>query len=370
MPINDPSAQQTSARWPLVRVLHDGQLLAGCVSAEIEQNSFYSCDHFHLEFAASASQFGWWDMEPPLVLDIQISNDQGNSWTPILTGEVDEINMNWEGGTLTMQGRDLSSRLVETKTQMAFVNQTSSQIIENFASEHGILTQITPTTTLVGRYYESDHVEGSLDQFARTTTEWDFAVYLAQREGFDVFTSGRTLFFQPITPPNADPFVIRWTPPSPIPRLNTVTLRCKRSLTLAKDIEVWVRSWGSQQGRAFTKRTRAAGTKASAASASSAKGAVTTQRYVFVKPNLTEQDAQAMANQLAVDLTKHERVVSVEMPGELVLTPRSLVRLEGTGSSFDQTYYIDSISRAISFEGFTQSIRMKNSSPRSQTQLS
>ena len=135
---------------------------------------------------------------------------------------------------------------------------------------------------------------------------------------------------------------------------------------------MWVRSWGSQQGRAFVKKTRAAGSRASTASSStlSGKGAVSTQRYIFVRPNMTEEDAQALANQLAMDLTKHERVVSVDMPGDLVLTPRNLVRLEGTGTSFDQTYFVDNIHRSISFDGgFTQSIRMKNSSPRSQTQL-
>ena len=78
-----------------------------------------------------------------------------------------------------------------------------------------------------------------------------------------------------------------------------------------------------------------------------------------------------MANQLAMDLTKHERVVSVEMPGELVLTPRSLVRLGGHGFRVRPDVLRRYHQRAISFEAvYAKSVRMKNSSPRSQTQLS
>ena len=57
-------------------------------------------------------------------------------------------------------------------------------------------------------------------------------------------------------------------------------------------------------------------------------------------------------------------------PGEIALTPRDMVKLQGTGTSFDQTYYIASIDRSISFdEGFRQTMRLKNTSPRSQTQV-
>ena len=47
-----------------------------------------------------------------------------------------------------------------------------------------------------------------------------------------------------------------------------------------------------------------------------------------------------------------------------------MFRLQGTSTSFDQVYFIDSITRSISFdEGFRQSLRIKNSSPRTQTQV-
>jgi hypothetical protein len=67
-------------------------------------------------------------------------------------------------------------------------------------------------------------------------------------------------------------------------------------------------------------------------------------------------------------LTRHERVLQATMPGELTLSPRSLLTLTGTGTAFDQTYFVDTIERSINFEsGFIQHIRAKNSSPRTQT---
>lgn len=364
-PINDPTGPQTAVRQPLVRVLYNGQALAGVVSADVENNSYYATDHFHVTFAASASPPGWWDIEPPLRLDTQFSLNNGGSWTSLLIGEVDEVELVEQTGTLTMSGRDLSAEFIEAKTQEAFVNQTSSQVAETLAARHGFMTNIQATTGNVGRFYESDHVRGSLDQFAKTTTEWELLVYLAQREGFDVFMTGTTLNFVSITPPEASPYVIQWTPPSPVPRLNTTTLRLKRSLTLAKDVQVQVRSWNSQQGRGFTKTTRASGTRRPNAGTKS-----TTQNYSAIKPNMTEEQAQAAANQLAIDLTRHERLVFVDMAGDLTLTPRTLVAIRGTGTSFDQSYYVSEIERSISFAGgYTQRLSLKNSSPRSMVQL-
>lgn len=55
------------------------------------------------------------------------------------------------------------------------------------------------------------------------------------------------------------------------------------------------------------------------------------------------------------------------MPGELALTPRSVVMLAGRGTEFDQSYFVDSIERRLNVEtGFTQHLRCKNMQPGSQ----
>jgi phage protein D len=139
---------------------------------------------------------------------------------------------------------------------------------------------------------------------------------------------------------------------------------------MAKDIVVQVKSWNSRQARSFIKTARAVGGKSSSASSSANGKASTAQTYVIVRPNLTEDQAQQLATRTAIAQTLHERILSVDMPGELTLTPRNMVALQGTGTSFDQSYFVASIDRHIAFDsGFTQSLRLKNSSPRTMTQV-
>ena len=95
------------------------------------------------------------------------------------------------------------------------------------------------------------------------------------------------------------------------------------------------------------------------------------QRYFIVQPNLTADDALKLAQRKLAELTRHERTIRITMPGELVLTPRSMIALEGTGTEFDQAYYIDVIERRLrQGGGLTQHILAKNTSPRSATATS
>ena len=56
------------------------------------------------------------------------------------------------------------------------------------------------------------------------------------------------------------------------------------------------------------------------------------------------------------------------MPGELEMTPRSMIMLEGTGTDFDQTYYIDVIERRLRLDGgLTSTFSARNTSPRTDT---
>jgi phage protein D len=275
----------------------------------------------------------------------------------MLIGVVDHVQFDPAQGTIVLQGRDLSSALIDTKTQETFANKTSSQIATILAGRHGLTPVVTATSTLVGQYYQLEHDRTSLGNFSRQTTEWDLLTYLAQTEGYDLFVSGKELHFQPTAPSTAPPFPIIYQAGPPIV-MNVLTLSLERSLTIAKDIQVTVKTWNSKQKNAFTRIVKATG----------AKSSQTTQNYVFVKPNMTPDEALKFGQQQLIELTKHERLINLTMPGELTLTPRNMLGLTGTGTSWDQAYYVAEIEREISFEnGFTQRVRGKNTSPRTQT---
>jgi hypothetical protein len=59
------------------------------------------------------------------------------------------------------------------------------------------------------------------------------------------------------------------------------------------------------------------------------------------------------------DVRPYRDLLSVDMPCELTLTPRNMLVLQGTGTSFDQSYFVASIERTIAFDnGCTQSLRL------------
>ena len=212
---------------------------------------------------------------------------------------------------------------------------------------------VTATTTPVGQYYQLEHDRITLNNFSRQTTEWDLLTYLAEQEGFDVWVSGNSLYFQPAPTATAAPFPITYDPTSGA--LNVSHLRMERSLTLAHDIQVMVKSWNSKHKTAYTRVVKSTGAKTSGAPV---------QNYVLTVANKTPDECLKLGNQKLAELTKHERVLSVDMPGELTLSTRSMAGLTGTGTAFDQVYYVAEVERSISFDaGFTQRAAAEEQQP-------
>ncbi len=340
---------------PRLCVLINGQALVGAVQAEVTSNNHYGADHFSAVAAIgpdSWADVSFWAAQQDIAVDIQFSVDGGANFVSLLQGAVDNVVVDPVTGLVHLDGRDLTAQLIETRTQETFANRTASEIATLLAGRHNLSARVAPTSTPVGRYYQSEHDRITLDQFCRATTEWDLLVFLARQEGFDVFVQGAALYFQPSSQQEGS--VVQLCP------TDLTELRLERSLTLARDIEVAVKSWNSRLGSVFVQRARASG--------SSAGNTSTVQNYAYVRPNLTPDAALKLAQQKLTELTRHERIVELGMAGELTLTPRSMIMLQGTGSDFDQLYYVDVIVRRLHYQGgFTQHIRARNTSPRTIT---
>lgn len=348
-------------RSPRLRMLANGLALSGVINAEVYSNNHYAADRFSAAIALGADPWvgaASWAAASDILLDIQFSLDAGASFTSLIVGAVDSLSIDPVTAELRLDGRDLTAALIEARTQETFANRTASEVATLLAERHDLTPIVTETTTLVGRYYQSEHDRITLGLFSRATTEWDLLVFLAQQEGFDIFVTGTELHFQPSDP---TPDLLQIIQPADL-----IHLQLERSLTLARDIEVVVKSWNTRNQTSFSQTARAAHRPGSGQQTGRPSGPP--QRYVFVRPNLTQEDALKLAQQKLVELTRHERILQATMPGELTLSPRSMLTLVGTGTAFDQTYYLDTIHRSIDFErGFTQHIRAKNSSPRNQT---
>ena len=344
-----PSTRQPSASLTL-----NGATVPGTViSLEVTNNNYFSPDSFRVEMALSAMPDAynaafWADSQAQIGLSVGLGP---GVQTQLILGLADEIELDLPHGCVRATGRDLSAPFLDNKTEEKFQNQTSSQIVEVLAARHGLTTSVTATTTPVGKYYEIDHARLTSD-----VSEWTLLNYLAQEEGFDIWVSGSVLNFQPSAQGSDPAYTIQYTPPTAtsVRAGNFTDLTCRRSQTLARGTVVKVVSWNAKQQTAFTATAKRSG-----------KGAGSNpQIYTFKVPGLDQSQAQALANAKLSDITRHERVIDVTMPGDLSLQPRQLVGLAGTGTAFDQTYFVDEISRRLSVdEGFIQTIRMKNHSP-------
>src|SRR6202050_653272 len=227
-------------RAPRLRLLANGQALTGAYEAEVTSNNHFSADRFDAVLALGADPWAdacFWSSESNVLIDIQLGLDGGASFTSLIQGLVDSVSIDPISGVVRIGGRDFTAALIEAQTHEAFSNRTSSEIATIFARRHGLASSVVPTSTPVGRFYQSDHESLTLDRFSGATTEWDLLVYLARQENYDAFVTGSNLSFRPT---------------AQISTINQVLcpadmteLKLERALTLARDIQVTVRSWNS-----------------------------------------------------------------------------------------------------------------------------
>lgn len=370
MPLNDPDRLPYATR-PRLRALADGVEIPGALSTSITSTNNYHADRFQMRFAPPPDQKGagswaWWASQTGLLIDIQIGEAPTGSadltWKSILLGQVDTIEADRTGYQVNVDGRDLTARLIDNKIEAAYPNKTASEIVIELATAAGLQYRVAKTTTLVGRFYDAEHAYISQDQFSRPRPMWDLITMLARYEDFDAFVERDKLYFQPRTPPDATPYVVRHQiDPQGRQTGNAMSLQARRALTIAKGIKVVVKSWHSGQKRAFI-RTSPGGRQSSV---SEKPGQ---QQYVFIRPNLTEDQAQRLADHLRQEISQQERTIAGTLPGDTILTPRVMMRLDGTGTEFDRVYYPDQVTRIVDAEqGYVMDFTAKSLPPAAET---
>ncbi len=367
-------------RAPRWCVMLGGQAIVP-VSARVTTNVMFLADEFDVILTASSNPLGldWtkWAAYTAMQAEIRVgfpadpAHWTPDELTPLIFGDVDQIHVDPVADTITLTGRDLTRRFIDQKTPQKYQNQTPSQIAQQLAKAAGLKAQIavSPANALAGRFYEIDHVH-----LATTQTQWDVLTYLAQQLGWVCYVQIDTLVFGPPSPPGQNDYVV--TAPQPVQQVQTAlkTIRFARNLTIARDVIVEVRSWNAKQAKGFTATAKAtrnvkttlAGNRPGTAQAAGGNA----QTFSYTIPNLTMADAQARANALLTQISKQELRVEIEQPGDLAPSKGQAIRIAGTGSVFDQTFYPFEVTRTMDLHsGFSMSILAKTHSPQSQALL-
>lgn len=349
----------------------DGEQLQGVHSFSVDNNGFFQADTFRLTLILSAQatgrDFAWWSQQTDIQIELMAGypadaeNYSRGDLTSLIVGYADDIEIDPVANTISIIGRDLTSKMIDTKRSITFQEQISSGIVAQIASAVGLEADIVPTKTTQGAFYEIMH-----RMVNSNVTYWDIVTRLAQFEQYSAWVTGRTLHFRPRAESSATPFNIEYHPPSGdryVPVSNAKHLRFSHNLSIARDIKVTVYSYSTKSKRAIKavaqkKRVRNTVTY----SIDHQKQAP--QEYVYSIPDLTADQAQAKANAKLRELSQHEMVLTFDMPADDVLTAQTPIKVIGTGTAFDQEYWPSSIVRSFGIdEGYTMSGTAKNQAP-------
>lgn len=348
-----------------------GEAIRGWFSAETDSNSFRSADTFNVTFAVSDLPFDrnetWFSQQKSVECEIFATADAGDAdpWRPLsddrlILGAVDDITFDPVARTLAISGRDLTAKLIDTKTSEHFANKTASEIASILAARHGLTPVVQATKTKVGELYKDNHTDLTQEQ-----SEWELLSRLADVEDYRVYVTGRELHFEPRDTSNAPIYDIIWQAPGnehAFPVSNTVGLRFTRSLTIVKGLKVEIRTWNAKHKRAYTVGWPRASVAQKPGSTGPSKADETVYRYTIA--GLTPDEAIKRAKSIYEQIAANAMEVTADLPGDGVITIGSGLRVSGTGTAWDQTYFPTSIKRSMSVdEGYRMTITAKNLSP-------
>lgn len=362
----------SAARAPRWAVLIGGQPVP-VISARVTTNVITIADDFEAVLPISVKPLGLTYGQFLAATSMQAEVRVGfpanpDSWsaselTQLIYADVDQITADPVKGTITITGRDLTRRFIDTKSPEKYQNLTPSDIATKLAAQQGLKAQVTPTPggAKAGRFYAIDHVRPTVNE-----SQWDLLTFLAQELNWVTYVQGDTLYFGPLQQPGQNDFVIV----APKDGSSVISMKLSRSLTVARDVIVKVRSWNQSQAKGFTVTAKAIRTIKTDI-AGNRPGLTpllggNAQLYTYTIPNLTPDKAQTKANELLQNITRHELRVQVVMPGDVQPTKGQTIRIKGTDSVFDQSFYPFEIVREMDLtSGFTMTISMKNHSPQS-----
>lgn len=340
--------------------------LTAYLNWSVTNNSYYEADTFHVELAVSAlpddNDKLWFSQATELFVEI-FAGIPADPTAPtvgeldsLIFGRVDDIEYDIVGTTMSLTGRDLTGVFIDSKIADEYVNQTSSQIASSLAGKHGITANVSATKTKVGTYYQIDQ---TLMQANRS--EWDLLCYLARHEGFVVFVQAQTLYFAEDPRTGSDSYVIQWQQPQDggPPSANAVSLSFSRNMTVAKGISVTVRST-SLTGNSPIVQSYPTGPKQIAAGKASPYGGA--QAYYFnLAPGHTAIDCEQYAQKMYQQIASHAMKVKGELHADNILSVQVPMKVTGTGTDWDQDYFVMSVVRTMSMEdGYSMSFEAQN----------
>lgn len=287
--------------------------------------------------------------------------------TKIMDGfmDTDRLALGMTGETMSLRGRNKVGGMIDTKVSTAktdagstFPNRTASDIAREFAGQHGLEAKVQNTTERAGTYLNSYAAA-----LGRETTQWDFLLFLAQREGFVCRVRGNTLYLAPWNVVVEDSQPIPYTYGQ-----NIEWLEIERGPHAAKNLEVIVLS----HDRNSKKVIKGIATSTTDRARTIGGNLYRTQKYrrVFAVPGLTKKQADGVAQKIYTDLSRSQMMGSMAVAGNTELLIDRKVKIDGLGDGFSAEYYINRVAHRFSADenagGFSSELSFSSQTDYSQ----
>lgn len=361
----------SQARNPRALIKINDIVVDKIINIEYIENNYYQPDSFRVTLPLYNLHPGidieYWGSQPAILVEIFLGfpsnpNSYGLGDLQSMTvGAINNQTLNIFQGTIDFDGFDLSKKFIDNKTVEKYQNLFTSDIATKLAIKRGLTPVVTPTKTYASFYYTQDYV-----QLGNEITEWDLLTYLAQKDGFQVFVRGTSLYYQPRVIQSGNPYIFQAsTLETNNPFLNGESLIVARNYNYAQDVVVNITSMSAKWG---VVRVQAKGQKTHGGVRSAAARTLgQTQTFDYSIPGLSKQQATERAQKILEDISLHERILDVNCPGDNLLRKDTLIQLKGVSESIDQTYYPDTITRTMDGANgnYSMNVRAKNHSPQS-----
>lgn len=325
-----------SIRAPRLLALFDGVPVPHVIDARITSTDYFSADWFQVGFAIASGgpdSLAYWTALGRPVVELRASVDGGATYASLILGKADTVMIDPVNRIARVEGRDLSSNLLDSRPYQAYPGQTSSSIVAAIAARHGLQARIKSTRGLAGRSFGAQIQETVLSQHSRVATDWDMVVRLAQRERYNAYVQARTLHFVPV-----DDVEGAEVPLSPA---DFSELQLEHNFKEEQAADLALASWNSQALRTLGLPLLGG-----------------TGGDVAIQPNLPATVAADMARDYTLARRRAARTLEGSMPGNVAIGARTRIRLSGVGGAYDRAYHVVSINRSFSpTAGFRQSIR-------------
>ena len=111
------SSSNFTARAPRLEILANGTTLAGALEAEVTTNSHYAADRFHARLALDTdpASAAFWASTGEVLAEIRFGVD--GAPVSLIQGAVDRVAIDPIRRVAEIEGRDLTARLIEARTQ-------------------------------------------------------------------------------------------------------------------------------------------------------------------------------------------------------------------------------------------------------------